>query len=101
MNEDRGCTEFTIVNCLFGAAKLTKDVDVDNYGYTGYGIGFDARSFFSVRNGSRCGKNVVFGADNSLRSHGNSKNKNILILVKSPTHRLGDTTITEEAEYSV
>ena len=48
--------EFTIVNCLFGAAKLTKDVDVDNYGYTGYGIGFDARSFFSVRNGSRCGK---------------------------------------------
>ena len=28
-------------NCLFGAVTLTKNVDIDKYGYSGYGIGFD------------------------------------------------------------
>ena len=30
----------TLENCLFGAVKLTKNTDIDNYTYTGYGIGF-------------------------------------------------------------
>ena len=29
--------------CLFGAVALTKNVDIDKYGYTGYRIGFDKR----------------------------------------------------------
>ena len=58
--------EFTIVNCLFAAAKLTKYVVVDKYGYSGYGREFDARSSFSLRNHINFGKNViVFGVDNS------------------------------------
>ena len=32
-------------NCLFGAVKLTKHVDVDLYKYSGYGIGFDRKGF--------------------------------------------------------
>ena len=37
----------------------------DNYGYSGYDIGFDARSEFSLPDGS-WGKNVIiFGADNN------------------------------------
>ena len=31
----------TLKNCLFGAVTLTKNADIDKYGYSGYGIGFD------------------------------------------------------------
>ena len=33
-------------NCLFGAVTLTKNADIDKYGYSGYEIGFDRRSSF-------------------------------------------------------
>ena len=36
----------TLENCLFRAAKLTKNADIDKYGYSGYGIGFDRRGIF-------------------------------------------------------
>ena len=36
----------TLKNCLFGAATLTKNADIDKYGYSGYGIGFDRRGCF-------------------------------------------------------
>ena len=28
----------TLENCLFGTVKLTKNVDIDKYGYSGYGL---------------------------------------------------------------
>ena len=34
----------TLKNCLFGAVTLTKNADIDKYGYSGYGIEFDRRS---------------------------------------------------------
>ena len=40
----------TLENCLFGAVKLTKHVDVDLYKYLGYGIGFDRKGFHSIGN---------------------------------------------------
>ena len=33
----------TLENCLFGAVKMTKHVHVDQYKYSGYGIGFDRK----------------------------------------------------------
>ena len=49
-------------NCLFGAVTLTKNADIDKYGYFGYGIGFDRRSSFSFP-GDRFGQNILlFGA---------------------------------------
>ena len=33
----------TLENCSFGAVSLTKHVDIDQYKYSGYGIGFDRR----------------------------------------------------------
>ena len=33
----------TLKNCLFGVAILTKNADIDKYGYSGYGIGFNRR----------------------------------------------------------
>ena len=37
----------TLKNCLFGAVTLTKNYDIEKYGYSAYGIGFDRRSSFS------------------------------------------------------
>ena len=37
----------TLENCLFGSVKLTKNADIDKYGYSGYGIGFDRETSFS------------------------------------------------------
>ena len=33
----------TLNNCLFGAVTLTKNADIDKYGYSGNGTGFDRR----------------------------------------------------------
>ena len=38
----------TIKNCLFGVVTLTTNADIEKYKYSGYGIGFDRRSTFSV-----------------------------------------------------
>ena len=36
---------------FFGAVALTKKANIDKYGYSGYGIGFDRRSSFSFPGG--------------------------------------------------
>ena len=45
-------------NDLFGAVTLTKNADIDKYGYSGYGIGFDRGSTFSFPGGG-FGQNVL------------------------------------------
>ena len=42
-------TFLTLGNCLFGAAKLTKNAHPDKYGYSGYGTGLDACFQFSCQ----------------------------------------------------
>ena len=64
----------TLKNCLFGAVTLTKNADIDKYGYSGYGIGFDRKSSFSFPSG-RFGQNVlIFGVDISFTIHVNNNN---------------------------
>ena len=36
----------TLKNCFFEAVSLTKNADIDQYKYFGYGIGFDRHRFF-------------------------------------------------------
>ena len=56
----------TLKDCLFGAVTLTKNADIDKYGYSGYGIEFDRRSSFSFSSG-KYGQNVlIFGVDMSF-----------------------------------
>ena len=65
----------TLKNCLFGAVSLTKKSDVDSYEYSGYGIGFDRKSSFSIPGGG-FGQNVlIFGADISSSVHVDNKKK--------------------------
>ena len=33
-------------NCLFGAVSITKNADIDNYKYSGYGVLFDRHGLF-------------------------------------------------------
>ena len=42
-------TGITLEKCLFGAVKLTKNVDIHKYKYSGYGIGFDSREVFHIQ----------------------------------------------------
>ena len=93
--------EFTLKDCWFGNVKITKNADPDKFSYSGYGIGFDFRSLFSITNFD-WGKNfIIFGVDMSSSVDIDNKSKDILILDKGPTQRLDNTTLTREAEYSI
>ena len=90
----------TLKNCLFGAVTLTKNTDIDKYGYSGYRTGFDRRSSFSFR-GGRFGQNVIiFGVDMSSSALIDNKKKYILVLGKGLTQGLGHTLTTEKM-YSI
>ena len=74
----------TLENCLFESLKLTKNADIEKYGYSRYDIGFDRETSFSI--GNEIGKNVIiFGVDMSSSSKIDNRNKDILILGKGPT----------------
>ena len=77
-----------------------KNADIEKYGYSGYGIGFDRRSSFSFP-GTRFGQNVlIFEVDMSSSSHIDTKKKDILVLEKGPTQGL-EHTLTAEKMYSI
>ena len=59
---------------MFGAIRLTKHTDIDQYKYSGYGIRFDRKGTFSV--GNRFGRNcIIFGVDMSSSVHVDNKKK--------------------------
>ena len=51
-------TDFTLGGCLLEAAKLTQHADPGKNSYPRYGIEFDSRSLFSLRN-FNVGKNLI------------------------------------------
>ena len=90
----------TLKNCLFGAVTLTKNADIDKYGYSGYGTGFDRRSSFSFPSGGFGQNVIIFGVDMSSSAHIDNKKNDILILGKGPTQGL-EHTLTAEKMYSI
>ena len=85
---------------LFSAVALTKNADIDKYGYSGYGIGFDRKSSFSFPSGRFSQNVIIFGVDMSSSVHVDNKKKDILILRKGPTQGLEHTLIAEKM-YSI
>ena len=70
---------------------MTKNTDINKYGYSGYGIGFVRRSSFSFPGGG-FGQNVlIFGADMSSSTYIDNKKKSKLVLGKGPTQELEHT----------
>ena len=65
----------TLKNCLFGTVTLTKNADIDKYGYSAYGIRFDTRSSYSFPGGGFGSNVLICGADVSFSTHiGNKRN---------------------------
>ena len=65
----------TLKNCVSGAVTLTKNANIDKYGYSPYGIGFDRRRSFSFPGGGY-GQNVlIFGVDMSFSAHIDNKKR--------------------------
>ena len=80
---------------MFGAVSLTKNNDIDQYKYSGFGIGFDRKVKFLIGNGF--GKNgIIFGVDMSSSVHVDNKKKDILILGEGPKQGLDGTILTAE-----
>ena len=91
----------TLENCLFGAASLTKNPDINKYKYSGYGIGSDKEGEFSFGT-SGFGRNcIIFGVDLSTSSHVNSKKNNILLLGKDFVQGTNGTTIYAKKLHSI
>ena len=86
---------------MFGAVSLTKNSDIDQYKYSGYGIGFDRHGKFSFGNG--LGKScIIFGADlSSSSSHVNNQKNNILVLGKDFVQGINGTTIYAGKWYKI
>ena len=55
----------TLANALFGTVKLTKSAGIDKYKYSGSGIGFDGKGFYSHTSGWTGRNVIIFGADMS------------------------------------
>ena len=91
----------TLENCLFGAVSLIKNADIDNYEYSGYGIGFDRLGEFSFGTTGFDRNVIIFGADMSSSVHGNNKKNNILVLGKEFIQGINGTTIYAEKMYSI
>ena len=79
---------------------MTRNADIDKYQYSGYWIGFDRKRNFSF-SGNGFGQNVIIlGVDVSSSVHIDNKEKDILILGKDPTQRLGEHSLAAEKIYS-
>ena len=86
----------TIKNCLFSTVILTKNADIDKYGYPGYEIGFDRRSSFSFPGGGFGQNVIIFGTDMSSSAHTDNKKKDILVLGERPAQELEHTSTAQK-----
>ena len=85
----------TLKDCLFGTVKLTKHIDVDQYKYSGDGIGFDRKGSYSISN--EIGRNVIiFEVDIGSSTKIDNRKKKILILGKGPTRGFEHTLSAEK-----
>ena len=75
---------------------MTKNVDIDKYGYSGYGIRFDRHGSFSSPD-IRSGRNVIiFGVEMSSSTKIHNRKRDILILAKGPTQGFEHTLSAEK-----
>ena len=90
----------SLKNSLFGAVTLTKHININKYGYSGYEIGFDRKSRFSFPGGGFGQNVIIFGKNMSSSVYVDNKKKDILILRKGPTQGL-EHTLTAEKMYLI
>ena len=91
-------SDFALDNCFFGFAKLTKNADPDKFKSSGYAIGFDSRSEFSLPDGIMGRNVIIFGVDLSSSVHVENKKRHFY---EVSTQGLDDTTLTAEVKYPI
>ena len=91
--------DFTVQNGLFGAVKITKNVNTSHYKYEGYGICFDGESSFSFGNRIDAKNVIVFGVNTSNSSHSANNTQNVYVLGKDFVQGITNTTIYAEKIY--
>ena len=64
-----------LIKGLFGVVTLVKNSDINKFGYTGYGIGFDRGAIFSFPSGGFGHNVLIFGVDMSGSTHIDNKKK--------------------------
>ena len=89
----------TVQNGLFGAVKITKNVNTSHYKYEGYGICFDGEPSFSFGNKKDVKNVIIFGDNTSNSSHSTNKTQNIYVLGKDIVQGINNTTIYAEKIY--
>ena len=82
---------------MFGAVKVTKNVEPDKCSFSEYAVGFDSLSLFSISNFNWSKKAIIFGADMSSSVNIDNENNDILILAKGPTQGLNNTILRAKA----
>ena len=90
----------TLKNCLLGAVTLAKHANIEKYGYSGYGIGFDGKGSFSFPGGEFGQNLLIFGVDMSFSAHIDNEKIDILVLGIGPTQGL-EHALTAEKMYSI
>ena len=90
----------TLDNCLLEEVSRTKNADIDKYGYSGYGIGFDRQGSFSFPDIGIERNVIIFGVDMSSLTKIDNRKKDILILGKGPTQGL-EHTLSAGKIYSI
>ena len=84
---------------MFGAVKISKTANTSHYKYEGYGVCFDGKSSFSFGNRIDAKNVIIFGVNNSNRSHSTNKTQNIYDLGKDFVQGINNTTIYAEKIY--
>ena len=91
--------DFTVQNGLFGAVKITKNVNTSHYKYEEYAICFDSESSFSFGNRIDAKNVTIFGVNTSNSSYSKNKTQNIYVLGKDFVQGINNTTIFAEKIY--
>ena len=86
---------------MIGSIKLTKDAGLKKYGYSGYGIRFDARSQRSLKVDEWSKNIVIFGVINSSSRQTDNRKKDVPARGVGRADGLDDTTVMAETKYSV
>ena len=73
----RNSYDTKLINGLFGAVTLVKNSDIDKFGYTGYGTGFDRGTTFSFPSGEFGHDVLIFDVDMIGSTHVDNKKGHI------------------------
>ena len=99
LNSNTINTDFALKNFLFGAVKIIKDKDPNNYVYSDYGIAFDSKSTLTYSDGSTANNVIIFGVDFGKSAHKTNRLANVLIFGKGLIQKINGLAVYADHEF--